>query len=333
MGHAAQRHELRARAHPRALRRAARSHAGARRPRHERRARRPRRRPPEGPRRRADRAAAPARRLLRGPGLLQRAERLGRGALHRSGHRRSPAGPDAPALAGARRARPRLEQPPPHLLPRGRRSRAARLRSFSVYERVFAGAGLDRAALERQRRERASVLDLVQGDLADLEGRLGAEHRPRLEAHLESIRELERQLDAALAAGACTAPEIGERFDPSANGSYPLVSRLQLDLCAAAFACDATRVATVLYSGGNSYQTFPWIGVPEQHHALSHEGDGNRDAQRKLTARRRVVRGGDRALRRAPRRHARRRRLAARLHHRLLGQRDLRRATRTRSTT
>lgn len=154
---------------------------------------------------------------------------------------------------------------------------------FSVYERVFAGAGLDRATLERQRRERGSVVDLVRGDLADLEGRLGAEHRPRLDAHLESIRDLERQLDAALAAGACAAPELGGRFDPSASGSYPLVSRLQLDLCATALACDVTRVATVLYSGGNSYQTFPWIGVPEQHHALSHEGDGNREAQRKLT--------------------------------------------------
>jgi hypothetical protein len=154
---------------------------------------------------------------------------------------------------------------------------------FHVYERVFAGAGLAREALARKRRERASVLDLVRRDLSELEGRVGAEHRPRLHAHLESIREVERQLDAALATGTCLAPELGDRFDARASASYPIVSRLQLDLLATALACDATRVATVTYSGATSYQTFPWLGIGEQHHALSHDGDDNEASQRKLT--------------------------------------------------
>ena len=154
---------------------------------------------------------------------------------------------------------------------------------FQVYERLFAGAGIDRSELERQRRERASVLDLVRDDLGELSCRLGSEHRPRLDAHLESIREVERQLDATLAAGACTAPTLGMRFDSGNSDNYPLASRLQLDLLAAALACDATRSATVLFSGATSSQTFPWIDVSESHHALSHEGDGNADAQAKLT--------------------------------------------------
>ncbi len=154
---------------------------------------------------------------------------------------------------------------------------------FRVYERLFAGAGLDREMLARQRAERASVLDLVRGDLAELEAELGAEHRARLDAHLESIREVERQMDAASASASCDRPGMPVRFDHTASAEYPRVSRLQLDLLAAALACDTTRVATVMYSGANSYQTFPWLGIHQQHHTLSHEPDDDEGAREKLT--------------------------------------------------
>ncbi len=154
---------------------------------------------------------------------------------------------------------------------------------FSVWQRLFAGAGLTRAELELQRRSRGSVLDLVRGDLRALERDIGREHRSRLEAHVGAIRELERQLDAALEGNTCEAPDLPTSFDPHANDLYPDVSRLQLDLIVNAFACDATRVASLLYSGGNSYQTFPWINVHRGHHALSHEGDSNTRAQAALT--------------------------------------------------
>ncbi len=152
-----------------------------------------------------------------------------------------------------------------------------------VFDRLFEGAGIDRAALERRRLERASVLDHARADLGVLRGRLGAEHRARLDAHTASIRELERSLDATLAAGACAAPDLGAAFDHRRSENYPLTSRAQLDVLAGALACDATRVATLLYSGATSGQTFPWIDIADGHHALSHEGDTNADAQAKLT--------------------------------------------------
>jgi hypothetical protein len=153
---------------------------------------------------------------------------------------------------------------------------------FHVYETLFAAAAADPRELERRRVERRSVLDLVRGDLGALSRELGAEHRAQLDAHLESIREVERQLDAARVDPSCASPELGDRFDHRSTNAYPRVSRLQLDLLATALACDATRVATVLCSGGASYQSFPWLGFSDQHHNLSHEGDGNADAARKL---------------------------------------------------
>ncbi len=154
---------------------------------------------------------------------------------------------------------------------------------FHVYQRIFADAGVDRVVLERLRRERASVLDLVGEELRALGRWMPAEGRPRLDAHLTSIRDAERQLDAAANGLACEAPAIGERFDPMASSNYEAVSRLQLELTALAFACDATRVTTLFYSGATSLQTFPWLRVQEQHHPLSHAPDSNRDAQEKLT--------------------------------------------------
>lgn len=154
---------------------------------------------------------------------------------------------------------------------------------FSVWHRLFAGAGLTREELERRHLARGSVLDLVQEEVRALERQVPRAHRDRLAAHVDAIREVERQLDAARAGNTCEAPELPPTFDPRANDSYPQASALQLDLLVAALACDTTRVATVLYSGGNSFQTFPWIDVYRGHHALSHEGDGNARAQDALT--------------------------------------------------
>jgi hypothetical protein len=37
-----------------------------------------------------------------------------------------------------------------------------------------------------------------------------------------------------------------------------------------AHACDLTRVSSFMWSNADSWQYFPWIGVDEEHHALSH---------------------------------------------------------------
>jgi hypothetical protein len=47
-------------------------------------------------------------------------------------------------------------------------------------------------------------------------------------------------------------------------------ARLVFDLQVLAFQADVTRVTTMLIGRELSSQTFPQIGVPEQHHALSH---------------------------------------------------------------
>jgi hypothetical protein len=149
-----------------------------------------------------------------------------------------------------------------------------------VYERVFAPIVGDAGTLARLRRRRQSVLDWVRGDLGRLNGQLGVEDRPSLEAHLENIREIERQLDTA--ASSCAAPGAPATFDPMRDENYERAGTLQIDLLVAAMACDITRVSTLLWSGGTSGQRFPSLGFTESHHTLSHDGDSNTASQGKL---------------------------------------------------
>jgi len=154
---------------------------------------------------------------------------------------------------------------------------------WAVYERLFADLGEDPAGLQRIRQERGSVIDLVRGDLQELNTQLGTAERRRLDAHLESLRDVELRLDNVAAAGAaCENPMMPGRVDPLNRDNHPLMSQLQLDLLAMAFACDMTRVATVLYGGATSGQTFNWLGITESHHSLSHEADSNASAQNDL---------------------------------------------------
>lgn len=66
--------------------------------------------------------------------------------------------------------------------------------------------------------------------------------------------------------------------------NYQTVTQLQIDLIAYAFACDFTRVATLMFNGsGGANMTFPWLGVTTGHHTLAHEQLESADAREKLT--------------------------------------------------
>jgi hypothetical protein len=73
-----------------------------------------------------------------------------------------------------------------------------------------------------------------------------------------------------------------EKFDPRAMESYPRVGRLQTDLMLLAQLCGMTRVSTFMWANADSWQYYPWIGVNEEHHELSHAGDDDAAANEKL---------------------------------------------------
>jgi hypothetical protein len=152
---------------------------------------------------------------------------------------------------------------------------------WQIYARIFGGADLSSQQLAQALAEKKSVLDFLKGDLTRLSARFAAADRARLEGHLAGIRRIETQL-TAMGTNVCAKPTLPAKLDTRAMANYPTVGRLQTDLMVLALTCGMTNVATFMWANADSWQYYPWIGVNEEHHELSHAADNDSVARDKL---------------------------------------------------
>ena len=136
-----------------------------------------------------------------------------------------------------------------------------------VFERLFGdgGSAADRVALEKST---GSLLDSVTREVGALAKTLGPGDRSKLTEYLESVRELELRIQNS-GGDEGESIELPER-PLDMPESFDTNARLMFDLQALAFRADVTRVFSMIMSRELSPRTFPNIGVPEQHHAVSH---------------------------------------------------------------
>jgi hypothetical protein len=142
----------------------------------------------------------------------------------------------------------------------------------SVYTRLYGELAGSPEAAARLLARRQSVLDLLTGEIGGLSVRLGSAERIKLDAHLESLRAMERALEGA---GGCEPPLLDDISNHVTNSSFPAVTRAQLELAVQALACDMTKVASVQMSHTISTTVHSWVGASSEHHSLSHVDDGN----------------------------------------------------------
>lgn len=155
---------------------------------------------------------------------------------------------------------------------------------YVMFDRLFGDFGQDDTELERIRVERRSVIDLVKADIASMEARLAKAEQYKLEAHLEGIRDIEKLLEFSGPGGVtCDVPALATGMDIFANDNFPTLSRVQLDMMVNTLACGLTNVASMQWSRGLSPTRFTWLGIGEEHHEISHAGDGDSVAQSQLT--------------------------------------------------
>jgi hypothetical protein len=156
------------------------------------------------------------------------------------------------------------------------------------------GVPIDPAIIERQLRQKKSVLDFVRGDLGRLKAQVPAGQHVKLDSHLEGIRLIESKITATpppISAG-CSKPALTPEPMTGLTGRerdeviHAAVSANNLAIIRAAFQCDLTRVATFTFADGNndlhprSYVTNPTFKIDGNHHdAVSHGGKENRDSQ------------------------------------------------------
>jgi hypothetical protein len=151
-----------------------------------------------------------------------------------------------------------------------------------LFEKLFADASLSKEEIEKRIARRLSILDGVKDDYDALLPRLGKADAQRLDAHLTSIREVEKGLAIVNQCDPGTLSiEEGDTYD-----ELPQRVRSLMDLGVLALACDVSRVLTMTYrhpGGGISYH--PWLDLGEvqsdplvnEHHEMSHEQDNYRD--------------------------------------------------------
>ena len=137
-----------------------------------------------------------------------------------------------------------------------------------VFERMFGDGGTPRQRLEQIREDR-SILDSVKDAITDLRSRLGAGDRTRVAEYLDSMREIERRIQVAEKQSGESPIALPDR-PVGAPESYDEHAKLMFDLALVAFQADITRVFTLLLGREQTNRPYPFIGVPEAHHSISH---------------------------------------------------------------
>jgi hypothetical protein len=131
-----------------------------------------------------------------------------------------------------------------------------------AYSTLFGTISTDQDQAARDAKRRKSVLDAAIKDFESRRAKLSPGDKLRLDAHADSIRELELSLTAV-----CDPPEA-----PMNVSSETSIDR-QSDLLAAALGCGLTRVASFqVRIADNDNTLYPWAGIDSDgHHTLSHD--------------------------------------------------------------
>jgi hypothetical protein len=137
-----------------------------------------------------------------------------------------------------------------------------------VFERMFGDGGSPEQRLAQVREDR-SILDSVKDAVASLERRIGAGDRVKVAEYLDSMREIERRIQVAERQSGESVLALPDR-PIGVPEEYDEHAKLMFDLAALAFQADITRVFTLLLGREQTNRPYPFIGIPEAHHAISH---------------------------------------------------------------
>ncbi len=140
-----------------------------------------------------------------------------------------------------------------------------------VFQRLF-GRGdtpAERAALGKRY---DSVLDLVARDAESMRHDLGPADRVVLSDYLDTVREVERRVQKM------ESQDLSHLNLPAVPlgipDQFPEQQALMFDMIALAFQANLTHIATMTMAHEVSSMTYPFIGVPDSFHPISHhQGD------------------------------------------------------------
>ncbi|MEM9456718.1 MAG: DUF1552 domain-containing protein [Myxococcota bacterium] len=149
----------------------------------------------------------------------------------------------------------------------------------SLYDRIFSGVVPDEpdpVDTSARAAARSRALDSVLEDFSALNAGVGRGDQVRLEQHMDGLRDLQKRIEEfETGAGGCTPPER-PTFSEEANDDTRIGEKnaIMSELVARAFACDMTRVASIMHHTWYS-PAFREIGIGTQQHGLTHDEPGD----------------------------------------------------------
>jgi uncharacterized protein DUF1552 len=141
-----------------------------------------------------------------------------------------------------------------------------------AFDQLF-GAGGSAKERASRRRSTGSILDYITGQVADLNRRLDAADRQRMERYLEDVREIERRIQKVEARNTSGEARELPEAPPGVPDSFDEHVKLMFDLQAIAFQADVTRVFSFKMGRDASSRVYPESGVSKGFHPASHHGN------------------------------------------------------------
>ena len=137
-----------------------------------------------------------------------------------------------------------------------------------VFSRLFGDGGTP-AERRAERQRTGSILDSIAGEVRQLERILGPADISKLDEYLDSVRDIEKRIQADETHSLESSLTLPDR-PTDVPESFHDHAHLMFDLQVLAFQADITRVFSLLVGLESTNRTYPWIGVPEGHHGVSH---------------------------------------------------------------
>ena len=146
-----------------------------------------------------------------------------------------------------------------------------------MFEKIFGVTSGSAGQIRHLHDRKKSILDFIHKDATRLSARMPSEYRPVVSTYMDTVREIELQLDNNGVPGSCASQPAAPTQDFS-NPQARYVERYQLmnRMIAVAMQCGSTNVATMMYGPSSSdLDCAEVLGGGAGHHTCAHnQGQG-----------------------------------------------------------
>jgi hypothetical protein len=153
---------------------------------------------------------------------------------------------------------------------------------LDAFQQAFGVSAAPAAASGSAALPRQAILNLVASQIKQVQGSLGAQGKARLDQHLSSLEQLQKNLSGTAAAAGCApgaAPSLGG-LEPGNNAAAAAVSASMNGIVANVLSCDISRIVGMQFGKSNTAfcQYTPALGI-EEHSAVHNPGNPQFAAQ------------------------------------------------------